>query len=59
MKRSADDIEAVHGIRFLNALMLLFAHKSMALFFLPYANRTELVEVRFFKDNQNEYCYIF
>lgn len=44
-KRSADDIEAVHGIRFLNAIMLLLAHKSMALFFLPYANRTEMVEV--------------
>ncbi|XP_018563221.1 nose resistant to fluoxetine protein 6-like [Anoplophora glabripennis] len=44
IKRSSDDIEAVHGIRSLNAILLLLAHKSMALFFLPFANRTEFVE---------------
>ncbi|XP_060519002.1 O-acyltransferase like protein-like [Cylas formicarius] len=44
MTRSSGDIEAVHGIRMLNAVLLLLAHKSMALFFLPYVNRTECVE---------------
>lgn len=44
-KRTSDDIEAIHGIRCLNAILLLFAHKSMALFFVPYVNRTEMVEV--------------
>ncbi|KAK9890490.1 hypothetical protein WA026_010571 [Henosepilachna vigintioctopunctata] len=39
-----DDIKAVHGIRFLNSLLLLLAHKSMAIFFVPYQNRTEMVE---------------
>lgn len=38
------DIEAVHGIRFINAFMLLFAHKSMAMFFNSYNNRTEMAE---------------
>ncbi|XP_054728013.1 nose resistant to fluoxetine protein 6 [Anastrepha obliqua] len=41
---SPNDIEAVHGIRFLNAAMLLFSHKSMAMFFNPYNNRTEMSE---------------
>ncbi|XP_075155470.1 drop dead [Haematobia irritans] len=41
---SPDDIEAVHGLRFMNALMLLFSHKSMAIFFNPYNNRTEMAE---------------
>ncbi|KAH8420160.1 hypothetical protein KR009_006411, partial [Drosophila setifemur] len=38
------DIEAVHGIRFLNAMMLIFSHKSMAMFFNPYNNRTAMSE---------------
>ncbi|XP_043475076.1 O-acyltransferase like protein-like [Leptopilina heterotoma] len=42
--RSVDDIGTLHGVRFLNALMLIVAHKSMALFFNPYANRTEMSE---------------
>ncbi|XP_061386381.1 nose resistant to fluoxetine protein 6-like, partial [Musca vetustissima] len=41
---SSDDIEAVHGLRLLNAIMLLFSHKSMAIFFNPYDNRTEMAE---------------
>ncbi|CAG9824968.1 unnamed protein product [Phaedon cochleariae] len=43
-KRSPDDIQAVHGIRCLNALLLLASHKSMATFFMPYANRTQFIE---------------
>ncbi|XP_030382326.1 nose resistant to fluoxetine protein 6 [Scaptodrosophila lebanonensis] len=43
-RSSPSDIEAVHGIRFLNAMMLIFSHKSMAMFFNPYNNRTEMSE---------------
>ncbi|XP_053678565.1 nose resistant to fluoxetine protein 6-like [Anopheles nili] len=44
-KEEKNDIGCVHGIRFLNAMLLLIAHKSMALFFNPYVNRTEMSEV--------------
>ncbi|KAK5647056.1 hypothetical protein RI129_005520 [Pyrocoelia pectoralis] len=43
-KRPPNDIEAVHGIRFINAFMLVISHKSMALFFIPYVNRTGMSE---------------
>ncbi|XP_055682910.1 nose resistant to fluoxetine protein 6-like [Lutzomyia longipalpis] len=42
--RDSNDIASVHGIRFFNAVMLIIAHKSMALFFGPYSNRTEMSE---------------
>ncbi|ENN72706.1 hypothetical protein YQE_10644, partial [Dendroctonus ponderosae] len=42
--RAAGDIPAIHGIRMFNALLLLTAHKSMAVLFLPFANRTEAIE---------------
>lgn len=45
MKRSTNDIEVLHGIRFINAFMLLIAHKCMALMFVPYVNRTQMSEV--------------
>jgi hypothetical protein len=45
LSRSTDDIESVHGVRAVNALLLLVAHKSMALFFNPYLNRTVMTEV--------------
>ncbi|KAG8282144.1 hypothetical protein J6590_043688 [Homalodisca vitripennis] len=44
MAQSPDDIHSVHGIRALNAIMLLMSHKSMALFFHPYINRTTMTE---------------
>ncbi|KFB40132.1 AGAP000629-PA-like protein [Anopheles sinensis] len=44
-REERNDIACVHGIRFLNALLLLIAHKSMALFFNPYVNRTEMSEI--------------
>lgn len=44
LKREGSDIPSVHGIRFINAAMLVIAHKSMALFFQPYANRTEMAD---------------
>ncbi|KRT78514.1 hypothetical protein AMK59_6768, partial [Oryctes borbonicus] len=39
-----DDVEAIHLVRFMNGLMLLVAHKSMAVMFLPYINRTPAAE---------------
>jgi hypothetical protein len=43
--QSPEDIHCVHGIRALNAFMLLMSHKSMALFFNPFVNRTAMTEV--------------
>jgi hypothetical protein len=45
LSRSPDDIESVHGVRAVSALLLLLAHKAMALFFNPYMNRTVMAEV--------------
>lgn len=44
LKRAPTDIESIHGIRFFNAFLLLVSHKSMAIFFDPYINRTQLSE---------------
>ncbi|XP_001942708.2 regulator of hypoxia-inducible factor 1 [Acyrthosiphon pisum] len=44
VNESPEDIRSVHGIRALNALMLLASHKSMAMFFNPYSNRTAMTE---------------
>lgn len=46
LERPQGDIASLHGIRFLNSLMLIVAHKSMATFFVPYMNRTHMAEVR-------------
>lgn len=45
MRRDPGDISTIHGIRFLNAFLLLLSHKSMAVFYMPFANRTEMIEV--------------
>lgn len=42
---SADEISGLDGIRALNVLGLLMSHKSFALFFNPYINRTQMAEV--------------
>ncbi|KAG7202798.1 hypothetical protein KM043_009961 [Ampulex compressa] len=42
--KGESDIETLHGVRALNAVMLLIAHKNMALFFNPYINRTYMAE---------------
>ncbi|KAG8222358.1 hypothetical protein J437_LFUL015954 [Ladona fulva] len=42
LSSSSDDIQCIHGIRFLNALALLLSHKSIALFFNPFVNRTSM-----------------
>ncbi|XP_039438292.1 nose resistant to fluoxetine protein 6 isoform X1 [Culex pipiens pallens] len=44
VKDDPNDVACVHGIRFLNALLLIIAHKSMAMFFNPYTNRTGMSE---------------
>ncbi|XP_063217541.1 O-acyltransferase like protein-like [Bacillus rossius redtenbacheri] len=44
LEQPANDIHCLHGIRFLNAYMLLKSHKSMAVFFIPYTNRTAMAE---------------
>ena len=44
LERQQNDIATLHGVRAINAVMLLFAHKSMALFFNPYTNRTDMSE---------------
>lgn len=45
LNRAEGDIASVHGIRFLNAFMLIVAHKSLAVFFIPYVNRTIMTEI--------------
>ena len=42
----ASDITCVNGIRALNALALIVFHKSAALQFNPYINRTYMTEVK-------------
>lgn len=44
VKEDPNDVACVHGIRFFNAMLLVIAHKSMALFFNPYTNRTSMSE---------------
>lgn len=44
-KPDTGEIRAVHGIRFMSALGLIMSHKAMALFYNPYINRTNMVEV--------------
>uniref|UniRef100_A0ABD2XP29 Acyltransferase 3 domain-containing protein n=1 Tax=Trichogramma kaykai TaxID=54128 RepID=A0ABD2XP29_9HYME len=44
LERPQGDIATLHGIRALNAFMLILAHKSLALFFNPYTNRTDMTE---------------
>lgn len=41
-----NDFAVVHGLRALSAIGLLVSHKSMALQFNPYMNRTKFVEVK-------------
>lgn len=44
-KRDTNDITSIHGIRAVNAYLLIISHKSMALFFNPYMNRTPMAEL--------------
>ena len=47
LSRSPDDIECLHGIRAISVLFVLLSHKSVALSFNPYMNRTATAEVNF------------
>ena len=47
LSRSTDDIESLHGVRAFSVLLLMLAHKAMALLFNPYLNRTFMAEVNF------------
>ncbi|KAL3278416.1 hypothetical protein HHI36_013738 [Cryptolaemus montrouzieri] len=40
IRESDQEVKVLHGIRFLSALALLVSHKTMALFYNPYINRT-------------------
>ena len=44
---SPHDIPYIHGIRAVNALALVIFHKSAALAFKAYINRTDMVEVKY------------
>ncbi|XP_050528916.1 nose resistant to fluoxetine protein 6-like [Daktulosphaira vitifoliae] len=44
LNESPDSIKSIHSIRAINAFMLLASHKSMAMFFNPYSNRTQMAE---------------
>lgn len=44
VERPQGDIAVLHGVRCLNSILLIIAHKSMAVFFLPYVNRTYMGE---------------
>lgn len=50
MKRNPSDIGTIHGIRFINAILLVISHKTMAVFFNPHVNRTTMIEVSFGHD---------
>jgi peptidoglycan/LPS O-acetylase OafA/YrhL len=43
-KREQNDIRIAHAIRLLNAIMLVVAHRCMAMFYGPYSNRTSMME---------------
>lgn len=45
LERDQSDIGPIHGIRFINAILLVISHKTMAIFFNPHVNRTTMIEV--------------
>ncbi|KAG5684658.1 hypothetical protein PVAND_013876 [Polypedilum vanderplanki] len=45
LQRDKNDIRMAHVIRFFNAAMLLVSHKCMAMFYVPYSNRTAMTEL--------------
>jgi len=46
LSRLPDDIESLHGVRAFSILLVLVAHKAMAVLFNPYLNRTAMAEVK-------------
>jgi hypothetical protein len=53
LSRPTDDIESLHGIKAISALLLLVAHKAMVLLFSPYSNRTAMAEVKFISNRRS------
>jgi hypothetical protein len=45
-ENTQNDVHCLNGIRTLNALSLIIFHKSVALYFNPYVNRTYMTEVK-------------
>ncbi|XP_014475148.1 PREDICTED: nose resistant to fluoxetine protein 6 [Dinoponera quadriceps] len=45
LERPQGDIASLHAIRFFNSIMLIVSHKSMAMFYDPYINRTYMTEI--------------
>lgn len=45
LDRDPNDIRIAHFIRLFNAVMLLISHKCMAMFYVPYSNRTSMIEM--------------
>ncbi|CAH0393444.1 unnamed protein product [Bemisia tabaci] len=43
MKPGPGEIPCLHGARFLAAIALLLSHKTMALFYIPFVNRNQMV----------------
>ncbi|XP_044756157.1 nose resistant to fluoxetine protein 6-like [Coccinella septempunctata] len=44
VKESKDEVKTLHGMRALGALALIISHKTMALFYNPYINRSAMSE---------------
>ncbi|PSN56454.1 hypothetical protein C0J52_08360 [Blattella germanica] len=58
LSRHPDDVESVHGLRAINALLLFIAHKCMALFFNPYLDRTYMAENPAESSGSDALCHI-
>lgn len=56
---SKEHIAGLDGIRSWNALGLYAAHKSFALFYNPYTNKTQMIEVSIGSENQSVFNLLF
>lgn len=45
MSANKNEYQSVHGVRFFSALALIMAHKTMALLYNPYINKSWMAEV--------------
>ena len=45
IEKSEGDIPILHGVRAVHVLALLLSHKSVAMLYSPYANRTDISKV--------------
>ncbi|KAL1492211.1 hypothetical protein ABEB36_012693 [Hypothenemus hampei] len=49
ISKNSNEYTSVHGVRFFSALALLMAHKTMALLYNPYINKTWMAETQAMK----------